>query len=204
MAQQVKEAGMMVALEATKFAAEMLFPAGSGFAKTDKNLDELTKKINFLLDSHYKCAVSLLKEGMISLQSENFEDAFTAFKKTADKTRDAFFTTTEDLKHINMTRIKNLCTVFTKCYDKTNKCFLKYEELPEEKKREIGVLMEKDVQLLLENLPMLEKMLKRRNLFFKLANEILFYQIMGDLHSCLSSGKHKFFRRTLRAIDSRY
>ena len=32
MAQPVKEAGMMVASEATKFAAEMLFPAGSVFA----------------------------------------------------------------------------------------------------------------------------------------------------------------------------
>ena len=136
----VKEAGALLAFEAIKSATKVLFPtvaagmkfSGTGFtlAQIQKKLDEMSKRIDILLEKDYKSAVDFLGDGIRSFGHHDYEDSHKDFKKVLEKATDAYnCAKTDDLKLIQSSKMKIFCYIVTKSYRKDSKHFIPYESL---------------------------------------------------------------------------
>ena len=196
----VKEAGALLAFEAIKSATEALFPTvaagmifnGTGFtlAKIQKKLDEISKRIDVLLEKDYKSAVDFLGDGIRSFEHHDFEESHKDFKKVLDKATDAYnCAQNNDLKLIQSSKMKIFCYIVTKSYDKDSKHFIPYESLLQKKKDLIASLVRTQIEKLLNDLTTV----KHRSDVSKFFKTILSKQeeidnVMEELNGCLKSG----------------
>ena len=197
---KVKEAGALLAFEAIKSATEVLFPTvaagmtfnASGFtlAMIQKKLDDISDKLDTLLEKDYKSAVDFLGAAMKSFEYYDYEDANEGFKKVLEKATDAYnCAQNDDLKRIQSSKMKMFCYITTKSYDKESKHFIPFDSLPREKKDLIASLVRDQVEKLLNDLTRV----KPRSNVSKFFSTITSKQekidnIMQELNCCLKSG----------------
>ena len=135
-----------------KKATEVLFPtvaAGMTFNATgftlamiQKKLEDVSKKLDTLLEKDYKSAGDFLNSAMISIEDHDYEDAYEDFKKALERATDAYnCSKTDDLKLIQSSKMKMFCYIATKSYDKESKHFIPYDSLPRKKKDLIARLV---------------------------------------------------------------
>ena len=196
----IKEAGALLAFEAIKSAMEVVFPtvaAGMTFNATgftlaiiQQKLDDISDKLDTLLEKDYKTALSFWRSAMRSLKHHKYEDAYNDFKKVLDKATEAYSCAKkEDLKLIQSTKMKNFCHVATKSYNEDSKCFIPYEYLPKEEKDWIAEEVRAQIEDLLKDLTTV----KPRSDAKKFLKTITMQQkgtddIMAELNACLKSG----------------
>ena len=196
----IKEAGALLAFEAIKSATEVLFPtiaAGMTFNATgftlaiiQKKLDDISDKLDTLLEKDYKSAVDFLGAALRSFEYHDYEDANDGFKKVLEKATDAYnCAKNDDSKHIQASKMKIFCYITTKSYDEDLKHFIPYESLQQKKKDWIASLVRGQMEKLLNDLTTV----KPRSDAIKFFKTITMQQketddIMAELNACLKSG----------------
>ncbi len=158
----VKVAGVMVATESVKSALDLLIPSAStamSFSTTgitlafiQRKLREINKKIDVLLDVGRKSAKDKLSEALTSLEHENYDDAYEAFKEALNKATDGFHTAIDNESRVSCAKIKLFCILMIKCFDKSKNIFLPFNNLSRQKKTEVASLMRTSIDNLLDEL----------------------------------------------------
>ena len=195
-----KEQGAFLAFETMKAAIEILFPtvaAGMTFNATgftlamiQKKLEDVSKKLDTLLEKDYKSAVDFLSLAMRSIEHRDYENAYKDIKKVLERATDAYnCAKTDDLKLIQSSKMKMFCYITTKSYDKESKHFIPFDSLSREKKDLIASLVRDQVEKLLNDLTRV----KPRSNVSKFFSTITSKQekidnIMQELNCCLKSG----------------
>ena len=195
-----KEQGAFLAFETMKAAIEILFPtvaAGMTFNATgftlamiQKKLEDVSKKLDTLLEKDYNSALDFLRSAMRSIEHRDYENAYKDIKKVLERATDAYnCAKTDDLKLIQSSKMKIFCYIVTKSYDKDSKHFIPYESLLQKKKDLIASLVQTQIEKLLNDLTTV----KHRSDVSKFFKTILSKQeeidnIMEELNDCLKSG----------------
>ena len=198
----IKQAGALLAFEAIKSAIEVLFPtiaAGMTFNATaftlamiQKKLDDISDKLDTLLEKDYFSALDFLGDAMTSLEHHFYEDANKNFIKAFDKATDAYnCAKNDDLKRIQTSKVKIFCYITTQSYDEDLKHFIPYESLQQKTKDLIASLVRGQIEKLLKGLTTV----KPRGDTKKFLKTITFQQkgtddIMAELNACLKSGMY--------------
>ena len=164
----------------------------SGFtlAMIQKKLDDISDKLDTLLEKDYKSALDFLRAAMISFGHNNFEDANEGFKKVLEKATDAYnCAKKDDLKHIQSSKMKLFCYIATRSYDKESKMFIPYESLPKMKKDEIASLVRGEIETLLKDLKNVTVRSDASKFFRTTSQQEDIDNTMVELNNCLRSGK---------------
>ena len=195
-----KQAGALLAFETIKSATEVLFPTvaagmtfnASGFtlAMIQKKLDDITDKLDTLLEKDYKSAVDFLGYAMISLEGDYYEDANKDFEKVLEKATDAYnCVKNDDLKLIQVAKMKMFGYIATKSYDEESKNFIPYESLPLKKKKLVAKLVRDQIEKLLKDLKNV-KIRSDTKKFFKTPKQNKKNDdLVAELNACLKKGK---------------
>ena len=197
---KAKEAGALLAFEAIKSATEVLFPtvaAGMTFNATgftlaiiQKKLDDISDKLDTLLEKDYKSAVDFLGAAMRSFEHQDYEDANDGFKKVLEKATDAYnCAKNDDSKHIQASKMKMFCYIANKSYDKELKHFIPYESLQKKKKDLIASLVRDEVEKLLKDLKNVKVRSDAKKFFKTKTQQEEIDNTMSELNICLKSGK---------------
>ena len=202
---KVKDQGAFLAFETMKNAIEVLFPtvaAGMTFNATgftlamiQKKLEDITKKLDTLLEKDYNSAVDFLSSAMRSIEHHDYEDAYKDFKKALERATDAYnCAKTDDLKLIKSSKMKMFCYIATKSYDKESKHFIPYDSLPRKKKDLIARFVRDQVEKLLKDLTTVKprsNVSKFFSTFMSKQEEV--DNIMEELNGCLKSGDCTYY-----------
>jgi hypothetical protein len=196
----IKEAGALLAFQAIKSATEVLFPtvaASMTFNATvftlsiiQEKLDDISAKLDTLLEKDYYSALDFLGDAMTSLKHHYYEDANKNFIKAFDKATDAYnCAKKDDLKRIQSSKVKMFCYITMKSYDEDLKHFIPYESLQQEKKDWITSLVRGQMEKLLNDLTTV----KPRSGAKKFFKTITMQQkktddVMAELNASLKSG----------------
>ena len=197
---KAKEAGALLAFEAIKSATEVLFPtvaAGMTFNATgftlaiiQKKLDDISDKLDTLLEKDYKSAVDFLGSAMRSLEEDYYEDANKDFEKVLDKATDAYnCVKNDDLKLIQVAKMKMFCYIATKSYDEESKIFIPYESLPQRKKKLVSNLVRDQIEKLLKDLTTVKVRSDAKKFFTTKTQQEEIDSTLSELNTCLKSGK---------------
>ena len=195
-----KDQGAFLAFETMKNAIEVLFPtvaAGMTFNATgftlamiQKKLEDITKKLDTLLEKDYNSAVDFLSSAMRSIEHHDYEDAYKDFDKALDRATDAYnCAKTDDLKLIKSSKMKMFCYIATKSYEKELKLFIPYESLPKKKKDLIASLLRDEVEKLLKDLKNVKVRSDASKFFKTTGQQKEIDNTMSELNTCLKSGK---------------
>ena len=196
---KVKKAGALLAFEGIKTATEFLFPTLAGAASFNatgftlaiiqQKLDDISDKLDTLLEKDYKSAVDFLGAAMISLECNNFEGANEGFKKVLEKATDAYnCAKKDDLKRVQSSKMKIFCNITTNSYDKESKMFVPYESLPKMKKDEIALLVRGEIEKLLKDLKNIKVRSDASKFFKTTRQQEEIDNTMKELNTCLRSG----------------
>ena len=197
----VKKAGALLAFEGIKTAAEFLFPTLAGaaafnpngltLALIQKKLDDISEKLDTLLEKDYLSALDFLRKAMISYECNNFKDANEGFKKVLDKSTDAYnCAKKDDLKRIKSSKMIMFCDIATKSYDEESKMFVPYESLASMKKDEIALLVRDEIEKLLKDLKNVKVRSDASKFFKTTGQKEEIDNTMKELTTCLKSGKY--------------
>ena len=197
----VKEAGALLAFEAIKSATEVLFPTlaagmtfnATGFTLTiiQKKLDDISNKLDTLLEEDYKSAVNFLGSAMRSLEEDYYEDANKDFIKVLDKATDAYnCVKNDDTKLIQVSKMKMFSYIATKSYDEESKNFIPYESLPLKKKKLVAKLVRDQIEKLLKDLKKVKVRSDTKKFFKTKTQQEEIANTMSELNTCLKSGKN--------------
>merc|ERR1712061_912254 len=85
------------------------------------------------------------------------EDAYKGFEQALLKAIDAYNSAQNDLKRISSTNMKMFCHVVIVSYEKNQKHFVPFPQLPSEKKELVASLIKNEVELLLKDLKNVKK-----------------------------------------------
>ena len=196
---KVKEAGALLAFEAIKSATEVLFPTvaagmtfnANGFtlAMNQKKLDDISDKLDTLLEKDYRSAVDFLGAAMKSFEYYDYEDANEGFKKVLEKATDAYnCAQNDDLKRIQSSKMKIFCYIVTKSYDQESKHFIPFDSLPKKKKDLIASLVRSEIEKLLKDLKNVKVRSDAKKFFKTKKQQEEIDNTMSELNTCLKSG----------------
>ena len=201
---KVKEIGALLAFETIKSATEVLFPA-SLFPTIAKNiafdpttftlaiiqrkLDDISKKLDTLLEKDYHSAIDFLGSAMRFLEHHCYEDANKYLIRVLEKATDAYnCVTNDDLKRIQSTKMKIFGYITTNSYDEESKHFIPFASLPKKKKDLISSLIRDQIEKLLRDLKNV-KIRSDTKKFFKTPKQNKKNDdLVAELNACLKSG----------------
>ena len=198
----VKEAGALLAFEAIKSATEVLFPtvaAGMTFNATgftlamiQKKLDDISDKLDTLLEKDYKSAVDFLGAAMKSFEYHDYKDANEGFKKVLEKATDAYnCAQNDDFRRIQSSKMKMFCYIVTKSYNEESKHFIPFDSLPKKKKDLIASLVKSEIEKLLKDLKNVKIRSDAKKFFKTKKQQEEIDNTMSALNTCLKSGTTK-------------
>ena len=163
---------------------------GFTLAIIQQKLDDISDKLDTLLEKDYKTALSFWRSAMRSLKHHKYEDAYNDFKKLLDKATEAYSCAKkEDLKLIQSTKMKFFCHVATKSYNEDSKCFIPYQYLPKEEKNLIASLVRDEIEKLLKDLKNVKVRSDAKKFFKTKTQQEEIDNTMSELNTCLISGK---------------
>ena len=197
---KVKEAGALLAFEAIKSATEVLFPTiaeGMKFnpfnaftlAIIQKKLDDISNKLDTLLEKDYNSALDFLGSAMRFLEHHCYEDANKYLIRVLEKATDAYnCANNDDLKRIQSTKMKMFGYITTNSYDEESKHFIPFVSLPKKKKDLISSLIRDQIEKLLRDLKDVKIRSDTKKFFKTITLQKVNDDIVAELNACLKSG----------------
>ena len=188
-----------MAFEAIKSAIKVLFPtvaAGMTFnvtgftlAMIQKKLDDISDKLDTLLEKDYRSAVDFLGAAMKCLEYHDYKDANEGFKKVLEKATDAYnCAQNDDSRRIQSSKMKLFCYIVTKSYDKESKHFIAFDSLSKKKKDLIASLIRSEIEKLLKDLKNVKIRSDAKKFFKTKKQQEEIDNTMSALNTCLKSG----------------
>ena len=196
---KVKEAGALLAFQAIKSATGVLFPAlaesmtfnpiAFTLVIIQKKLDDISNKLDTLLEKDYNSALDFLGSAMWFLEIHCYEDANKYLIRVLEKATDAYnCVTNDDLKRIRSTKMKMFGYITTNSYDEESKHFIPFVSLPKKKKDLISSLIRDQIEKLLRDLKTVKIRSDTKKFFKTPAQNKLDDDIVAELNACLKSG----------------
>ena len=162
---------------------------GYTLAIFQKKLDDISDKLDTLLEKDYKSAVDFLGSAMRSLEEDYYEDANKDFIKVLDKATDAYnCVKNDDIKLIQVSKMKMFCYIATKSYDEESKNFIPYKSLPLKKKKLVAKLVRDQIEKLLKDLKNVKIRSDTKKFFKTPKQNKKIDDLMAELNACLKSG----------------
>ena len=196
---KVNEIGALLAFEAIKSATGVLFPTiakNIAFDPTtftlaiiQRKLDDISEKLDTLLEKDYHSAIDFLGSAMRFLEHHCYEDANKYLIRVLEKATDAYnCVTNDDLKRIQSTKMKIFGYITTNSYDEESKHFIPFASLPKKKKDLISSLIRDQIEKLLRDLKNV-KIRSDTKKFFKTPKQNKKNDdLVAELNACLKSG----------------
>ena len=197
---KVNEIGALLAFEAIKSATGVLFPAlaesmtfnpiAFTLVIIQKKLDDISNKLDTLLEKDYNSALDFLGSAVRFLEHHCYEDANKYLIRVLEKATDAYnCITNDDLKRIQSTKMKMFGYITTNSYDEESKHFIPFVSLPKKKKDLISSLIRDQIEKLLRDLKTVKIRSDTKKFFKTPAQNKVDDDIVAELNACLKSGK---------------
>merc|ERR1711973_1025726 len=157
----------LMSTEVVKGSMDMIWPAvdcgvtfssmGITLALIRRQLKELDKKLDLILEKDRKVALDKLSEAMISLENRNHEAARDNFQRALDKANEGFHQCRDNLTRLQCGKIRLFCLLMIKTYEPNylgcgSGMFLPFIHVSKQLKTEIAETMKYTVDDMLKEM----------------------------------------------------